>query len=119
MSTERPKRRKKLKATSTAIRFELDPDDLLKDVALAQYISISSDGRRIYRHTEEFAAPPIHNYLYPIDETNLEVDNDWAYDGLIEDEKDKEGPTDTVNKRRVRRYLSSVSIVDFFCNGKM
>jgi hypothetical protein len=108
-----PSRRKKHKTTrrpSTATRFELDPDDILENVATAQFISASSDGCRVYRRAENIAVPPLPNRLPAISEDENDI---WPYDGLLEDEDKKESSPNPVNKRRARRYLSSVSTFCF------
>jgi hypothetical protein len=73
------------------LKFELEADDILENVATAQFIPTSTDGRRIYRKTEGIAAPPLLDHLPTISEDD---DNIWPYDGLLEDENEKESSTD-------------------------
>jgi hypothetical protein len=108
LQAPRQHKNKKTKHHSTTTQFKLDSSDL-DDFAIAQYVSISSDGHHIYRQTEEVAMPTPINSLSPINGAGFQDDSNCLYDNDLPGHKnDKEGPPDAVNKCRVRRYLSSV-----------
>lgn len=99
--------------SSTNASFNPAPTPVLHPVlvpstAVAEFSSVSADGRRQHRRVQEFAAPPPLPSLREQDGSGPQMIDDQPYYGS-EDPIEEEEAAENAQKKKARKVLSSVS----------